>query len=1008
MEFLILGPLEVVDDGRSIPLAGTKQRVLLSLFLLNANRLISADRLIDELWEGRPPESAGKALQVHISQLRKVIGAERIETRGHGYLLRIDRGELDAERLAEALDRASTLPLEVAAGELRAALDLWRGEPLGDLADHDSARTEIARLGELRLALLERRIDTDLALGRHGEVAPELESLVREHPFRERLRAELMLSLYRCGRQADALEVARNGRRLLDERLGLEPGESLKTLERQILDHDPALNLDEPPPRTAVSYLIGRERRGGTRLLMAAGGILIVAAVAAAVAIITRGGEPQLTAIGPDAVGKIDGKSGRVVARVSIPGGPGQVAAAGRWVWIANTTARTVTQLSAASDTASHVVALPFAGDDLAADDSGVWVLDAERRVLVRIDAAYHQVSLRIPVPAPSGPTFGRMNIASGMGALWLTDGASRLLELDTGDGHLIKTFNLHTPTDDLAVGEGRIWATSGFYARLVELDPRSGSVTTLRLVAQASFTTPVPIGLAVGSGSVWVLTGNAPGVVRVDPDQGTVTTTIPLTVGSNPDTIAAGAGSVWVANAGDGTIVRIDPSTNSVSRIAAGGAAVSVVAGEASAWVSVQASISAQSLRAATVTVPGALPLSICGGVEYGGRGRPQLLIASDLPLQGPLYGALFAQMNDAIRFELAQRGYRAGPYTVGFQPCDDSSTLASTWTGETCARNARAYARTPKLVGVVGPFNSGCALVEIPITNRAAGGPVAMVSGSTTRVEVTHRPVPPGQPDALYPTGTRNFARVVAADDVQFAADAVLAKRLGVHRLYLITDGVSYDPSVLPDIRAAAERLGVRVVGLGHWDEGAPDYAALARAVARSHPDGIFLDGTTDTGGALLVRDLRARLGGKVPIMAPDGFSEVRRLVDIAGPAAEGMAISVPNPPVESLSASGQRFAGAFGRAVSGSVEPFSIGTAQSADLLLDAIARSDGTRASITHELLTTRIGDSILGSFAINSEGDPVPGRVTIYRVYDGKAVVYQVITPPAELVGLGSR
>jgi ABC-type branched-subunit amino acid transport system substrate-binding protein len=143
-------------------------------------------------------------------------------------------------------------------------------------------------------------------------------------------------------------------------------------------------------------------------------------------------------------------------------------------------------------------------------------------------------------------------------------------------------------------------------------------------------------------------------------------------------------------------------------------------------------------------------------------------------------------------------------------------------------------------------------------------------------------------------------------------------------------------------------------------------------------------------------------------VPIIAPDGFSEVRRLVDIAGSAAEGVAISVPNSPVESLSAAGQRFAGAFGRAVSGPVEPFSIGAAQSAGLLLDAIARSDGTRASITHELLTTRTGDSILGSFAINSEGDPVPGRVTIYRVHDGKAVVYQVITPPAELVGLGSR
>ena len=290
MEFRILGPLEVVDDGRTVPLAGSRQRVLLSLLLVQANRLVSADRLIEDLWEGRPPESASKALQVYISQLRKMIGSDRIETQGRGYRLRIQPEEIDAVRFERTLDQARTVAPAVAAATLRDALALWRGDPLQDLADHESGRIEIARLEELRLTASERCAEAELELGRHLETTPALEALVREHPFRERLRVLLMLALYRSGRQADALEVARDGRRILDAQLGLEPGESLKTLEREILDHDPALDLDQPPPRTAVPYPIGRERSGGTRLLMAAGGILIVAAVAAAVAIITRGG----------------------------------------------------------------------------------------------------------------------------------------------------------------------------------------------------------------------------------------------------------------------------------------------------------------------------------------------------------------------------------------------------------------------------------------------------------------------------------------------------------------------------------------------------------------------------------------------------------------------------------------------------------------------------------------------------------------------------------------------
>src|SRR6266496_3141383 len=197
MEFRVLGPLEVIDDGEPVPLGGAKQRALLAVLLLHANTVVPRNRLIDELWGTSPPETAQTALQVHISHLRKRLGRE--------------------------------------------ALALWRGAPLADL-DDTLARPERTRLEEARLSVLEQRVDTDLRLGGGSELVPELERLVVEHPLRERLRGQLMLALYRAGRQADALDVYRRGRRALAEELGLEPDEALQRLEKAILVHDPSLN----------------------------------------------------------------------------------------------------------------------------------------------------------------------------------------------------------------------------------------------------------------------------------------------------------------------------------------------------------------------------------------------------------------------------------------------------------------------------------------------------------------------------------------------------------------------------------------------------------------------------------------------------------------------------------------------------------------------------------------------------------------------------------------------
>src|SRR5919109_1377724 len=242
MEFRILGPLEVVDRGRAVTLGGLRQRALLALLLTAANHVVSRDRLIDELWGGDEPRNAANALQYHVSQLRKAIApSDALVTQEPGYTIRVTPDELDLLRFERLREAAKDAPPEDAAKFLRDALDLWRGPPLGDLAHEDFAQAEIRRLDELRVTTLEQRIDAELALGLHADLVAELEILVREHPLRERFRAQLMLALYRSGRQAEALHGYRTMRRALVDQLGIEPSPSLQQLEQAILRQDEAL-----------------------------------------------------------------------------------------------------------------------------------------------------------------------------------------------------------------------------------------------------------------------------------------------------------------------------------------------------------------------------------------------------------------------------------------------------------------------------------------------------------------------------------------------------------------------------------------------------------------------------------------------------------------------------------------------------------------------------------------------------------------------------------------------
>jgi DNA-binding SARP family transcriptional activator len=254
MDFRILGPVEALYGGRLVRLGGSKQRALLALFLLHANETLSTDRLIDELWGQHPPATAAKTVQVHISRLRKALAggegdgsAGVVVTREHGYELELDPERLDAHRferlVAEGRSELAAGRPERAASVLEGALSLWRGPPMADLAYEPFAQREIARLDDLRAAALEQLVEAQLALGAHAELVGQLATLIGEHPYRERLRAQLMLALYRCDRQADALQAYQDARKEMVEELGIEPGERLRELERAILAQDPGLHL---------------------------------------------------------------------------------------------------------------------------------------------------------------------------------------------------------------------------------------------------------------------------------------------------------------------------------------------------------------------------------------------------------------------------------------------------------------------------------------------------------------------------------------------------------------------------------------------------------------------------------------------------------------------------------------------------------------------------------------------------------------------------------------------
>ena len=275
MQFGVLGAIEARRDGESLPLGGPKQRALLAFLLLHANQPVSRDRLVDALWGDRPPPRANATLDGYLSRLRKLLGPERLIRGSSGYVLTVEPGALDLDRFEQL----------VTARRFGEALALWRGPALADIIYEPFAAGAAGELDERRLLALEQRIDAELASGDGSALVPELERLVREHPLRERLIAQLMLALYRAGRQADALATLQNARHRLSEQLGLEPGPALRELEQRILQQDPALDASRPGAT-------GPRPHGRRRTLAVVAALTVAAVAGAAVLVLAHRSAP--------------------------------------------------------------------------------------------------------------------------------------------------------------------------------------------------------------------------------------------------------------------------------------------------------------------------------------------------------------------------------------------------------------------------------------------------------------------------------------------------------------------------------------------------------------------------------------------------------------------------------------------------------------------------------------------------------------------------------------------
>jgi branched-chain amino acid transport system substrate-binding protein len=952
-----------------------------------------------------------KNLQVLVSQLRKALGEGAISTVAGGYQLHLAEGATDVDRYEALLDRGRR---ELADGHprdaqrtLTAALALWRGRAYEDVTYEEFARAEIERLEERHLAGVEARFEAVLATGGHADAVAELERFAGDHPLRERPTMLLMLALYRSGRQAEALAAYERLRRGLAVELGLEPGQATRDLHDMILRQDPELGTpDHPPPPPASAA------RRVPRLILAAGVLLLVAAAAAAVVAMRSSGDARLASLSGDTLGSIDPATGRIVASYHVGATPTLVASDGHTAWTLNADGGTVSRvdLSTGETVERGIGAVPAW---LLYASGRLWVSTLDRPDASQIRGSVTEVdpntlrvirSVRLPGQGPAAAT--ALALAADGDHVYVSTPDGRIDAVELPGMRLIEGPRIRV--DSLAAGGGSVWVMSG--NQLIQLD---GS--TLRRSAPA-VTVPSSTGifsLAYGHDLLWGAEAGTGDVWRIVPGPGSSARTIP--VGRSALSVAYGDGAAWATSAVDGTVARIAPDSGKVTHVAVGASPQGVLPLPDRLLVTV-AGGNTGPIGGGGAGSLATLPTSACSPVLSGGGGPPDVLIASDFDL-GAAFGArISAPMVQAIEYTLRLHNFRAGPYRVAYQSCDDSTTQTGLWSEGKCQANAKSMVATPSVVGVVGTLNSGCAAVELPIMN-AACPPLAMISPANSLPGLTKHAAgsAPDEPGRYYPSGRRTYARVYPTDDLQAWAVARMMSDLGVRRPLVLFDdrNESYEVEMALAFEAAARQFGLHPTAPTLTR---PD-AAADRALLRAQGgfDGVYYaslgpanDNLRQQGRS---RDVLAALHARprqVPVFVPDAYLLGDGLRSWAGAAASGVYITgaYVTDPGRQLPAAGREYVRAFSDTQPGrTVTTFVPYAAQATEVLLAAIAHSDGTREGVARELLKVHVTNGILGTFGFDRNGDITDSLMPVFRV--PAPDVRRGTDPIARVISVGS-
>jgi YVTN family beta-propeller protein len=597
MRFGLLGPVEVRLDGAPLPTGGPKQRALLAFLLLHRNRAVSRDRLIDALWGDSAPPSASAALDAYVYRLRKLVGSDRLPRSGAGYALIVEQDELDIDEFERLVagGRAALAAGDAAsaAHQFATGLAQWRGPPLADIAGQGFADSEITRLQELQHGAIEDRVAAHLALGRHEDAVGELRALVTVYPHRERLHEQLMTALYRCGRQAEALEAYQAARRVLAEEYGLDPAPALQRLEHAILRQDASLEL---PEQTAVAHAVATaagpaagDGAGHRSRVFAVVGVLGL--TAAMVVALTAHRPPRLTA-GPDTVGFISAGSTELSAVVTGVGRPNGIASGAGAVWVTDSADGVLLRIGS-NGQVNDSIPVGHGPAGVTVGDGEVWVANELDGTVSEVNpgAGQQVATIRVGI----GPTA----ITFGYGSVWVTNVTDGTLSrIDASTGVVTATIAVGGTPDAIAAGAGEIWVTSDETGELLGVNPADNRPSRAVALAQGL------AGVAVGAGAVWVADAGG-SVSRFDPRTGTVRK---INIGGAPSGIALSAGQVWVADSQSGGVTTIDPRTGAPRVIHVGNQPTAVAATAGGVWTTVLPSLASH--RGGTLTLIGLPPL--------------------------------------------------------------------------------------------------------------------------------------------------------------------------------------------------------------------------------------------------------------------------------------------------------------------------------------------------------------------------------------------------------------